>query len=172
MGFEWTWLGKQNTRWNKYSPLWIHKAPQARSAKRCGRRPKAEGGAEGEAEGVKREALKARSAAGAEGVKREAPKESKASKQLNNRLFSTGWDGGGSLFSWSGTCKQPVDGMDWKHQGSFRHLCRGGGGIKLKRKSTSSIIGRGLENWENMAEKAEHKFGQIYTPEIKTCVEE
>ena len=91
------------------------------------RRPKAEGGAEGEAEGVKREALKARSAAGAEGVKREAPKESKASKQfiylkarsaagaegvkreapkeskaskqLNNRLFSTGWDGGGSLFS-------------------------------------------------------------------------
>ena len=55
--------------------------------------------AEGEAEGVKREALKARSAAGAEGVKREAPKESKASKQLNNRLFSNGWDGGGSLFS-------------------------------------------------------------------------
>ena len=48
---------------------------------------------------MKREALKARSAAGAEGVKREAPKESKASKQLNNRLFSTGWDGGGSLFS-------------------------------------------------------------------------
>ena len=129
MGFEWTWLGKQNTRWNKYSPLWIHKAPQARSAKRCGRRPKAEGGAEGEAEGMKREALKARSAAGAEGVKREAPKESKASKQFNNRLFSTGWDGGGSLFSWSGTCKQPVDGMDWKHQGSFRHLCRGGGGV-------------------------------------------
>ena len=48
----------------------------------------------------------------------------------------------------------------------------GGGCIKLKRKSTSSIIGRGLENWENMADKAEHKFGQIYTPEIKTCVEE
>ena len=61
--------------------------------------------------------------------------------------------------------------MDWKHQGSFRHL-PGGGGIKLKRKSTSSIIGRGLENRENMTEKAEHKFGQIYTPEIKTCVEE
>ena len=71
----------------------------AAGAQREALRPEAEGGAEGEAEGVKREALKARSAAGAKGVKREAPKESKASKQLNNRLFSTGWDGGGSLFS-------------------------------------------------------------------------
>ena len=65
----------------------------AAGAQREALRPEAEG------EAVKREALKARSAAGAEGVKREAPKESKASKQLNNRLFSTGWDGGGSLFS-------------------------------------------------------------------------
>ena len=75
------------------------KARSAEGAEREALRPEAEGGAEGEAEGVKREALKARSAAGAEGVKHEAPKESKASKQLNNRLFSTGWDGGGSLFN-------------------------------------------------------------------------
>ena len=88
--------------------------------RRAARSAAAGGRAGGEAEGLKREALKARSAAGAEGVKREAPKERK------------------------GTCKQPVDEMDWKHQGSFRHLCRGG--IKLKQKSTSSIIGRGLEN--------------------------